>query len=244
MAIADKRILLIEDDTELALIVESNLKDEGYAVRVAHDGATGLSILASEPLPDVLILDLVLPRVDGLQICRHVRAHNAQLPIIIVSGKGSETQRVVGLELGADDYLTKPYSVVELVARVRALLRRVEAYRQSATAAASNLKAGLLQLDPIAREVRLREKLIPLTAREFELLQFFMQQPGQVFSRIELLNQVWGYAHDGYEHTVNSHINRLRAKIESDPAHPDYIVTVWGVGYKFVLPAREHGEQA
>lgn len=228
---APKTILVIEDDSELAELVCLTLRGEGYAPRHAPDGETGLELLASVR-PDLLILDINLPGIDGLDICRRVRAQSGITPIIIVSGKAAESQRILGLELGADDYVTKPFSVLELVARVRALLRRVEALGQTPTAPAM-LAGGRLRLDPVARDVRLDGAALLLTAREFDLLYFLMRHPGRVFSRVELLHQVWGYGHDGYEHTVNSHINRLRAKIEPDPARPTHIVTVWGVGYKF-----------
>jgi DNA-binding response OmpR family regulator len=157
-------------------------------------------------------------------------------PIIIISAKSSETQRVLGLELGADDYLTKPFSVPELIARIRALLRRVEAMGR-VPQTPQVLACGPLVIDPAGRTVLLQGQSIALTVKEFELLLFFARHPGKAFTRSALLNQVWGVAHEGYEHTVNSHINRLRGKIERDPAQPEFIQTVWGVGYKFAHPA-------
>lgn len=236
MSRTDKHILLIEDDPEIAGVLRHNLRDEGYAVDWAGDGETGLQRLAAMP-PDLLILDINLPGVDGYEICREVRSRPGYTPIIIVSGKSAESQRILGLELGADDYVTKPFSVLELVSRVRALFRRVDALRQPAATAPGPLLAGRFAIDPLAREVKLNGAPVALTAREFDLLHFFARHPGQAFSRIELLNQVWGYSHDGYEHTVNTHINRLRAKIETDPARPAHILTVWGVGYKFAPEA-------
>jgi DNA-binding response OmpR family regulator len=153
-------------------------------------------------------------------------------PIIITSARSSEVHRILGLELGADDYLAKPFSVLELVARVRALLRRSEAMARHARTESGRLDVGNIAIDPIAREVRLDGKPIDLTPREFDLLHFFARHPGRVFSRLDLLNQVWGYQHDGYEHTVNTHINRLRMKVEEDPAQPRRILTVWGKGYR------------
>ncbi|SMF93372.1 DNA-binding response regulator, OmpR family, contains REC and winged-helix (wHTH) domain [Methylomagnum ishizawai] len=230
MANTDKHILVVEDDPEVAALLERGLREEGYVVRRVQDGVAGMAALESA-LTDLLILDINLPGVDGLEICRRVRAQPGYLPIIIVSGKSAESQRILGLELGADDYLAKPFSVLELVARVRALFRRVEALAQAPQGAA--LRGGRFVLDPVAREAKLDGAVLSLTAREFDLLHFFMRHPGRVFSRLELLDQVWGYGHDGYEHTVNSHINRLRGKVEADPAHPAHILTVWGVGYKF-----------
>jgi DNA-binding response OmpR family regulator len=182
------------------------------------------------------VLDLMLPGVDGLHVCREMRRMPEYLPIIIVSAKSAETHRVLGLELGADDYLTKPFSLPELVARVRAVLRRMDAAGQRAAALTGVIRSGDLSIDPLARDVRLNDAAVALTAREFDLLLFFARNPDRVFNRMELLDQVWGYAHDGYEHTVNSHINRLRTKIEADPARPKRLLTVWGVGYKFVAP--------
>lgn len=228
-----KRILVIEDNPEIAQVLQFNLVDEGFVVELATDGETGLAKLASQTY-DLLLLDWMLPGIDGLEVCRRLRAQPAYTPIIIVSSKAAETHRIVGLEMGADDYICKPFSVLELVARVRALIRRVEALKTApSTPAISVLSAGPLRIDPVAHEALLDGQVLALTAREFELLYFFAKHPGQIFTRLELLNQVWGYSHDGYEHTVNSHINRLRAKIETDPAHPSYILTVWGVGYKF-----------
>ena len=185
---------------------------------------------------DLIILDLRLPGPDGLEICRTVRRERPYQPILMLTSKSSELDRVLGLETGADDYLTKPFSVLELVARVRALFRRIENLQQSAHKNASSdgsITAGALSIDSTRREAILDGRNIELTAREFDLLDYFARHPGRVFRRADLLDKIWGYGHEGYEHTVNSHINRLRAKIESNPAEPEMIVTVWGVGYKF-----------
>ncbi len=230
---ATRRILVIEDDPDIGEMLGINLRDEGFTVEIATDGTQGLNRLNAQRY-DLLVLDLMLPGIDGLEICREVRRRIQYQPIIIVSAKSAETHRVLGLELGADDYLTKPFSVLELIARIRALFRRIEALERQAQAKTGVIAAGALSIDPIAREVTLAGQSIPLTMKEFELLLFFARHPGQAFTRSALLDQVWGYSHDGYEHTVNSHINRLRAKIECDPARPEFIQTVWGVGYKFV----------
>ncbi len=233
MARISKRILVIEDDPGIAQVLQINLADEGFSVELAVDGESGLAKLAHQAY-DLLILDMMLPGMDGLEVCRRLRAQTSYTPIIIVSSKAAETHRIVGLEMGADDYIGKPFSLLELVARVRALMRRVDALTMSGTQPAlSPIVLERLRIDPLAHEVRLDGQPVPLTLREFDLLHFFAKHPGQIFSRLELLNQVWGYSHDGYEHTVNSHINRLRAKIEQDPAQPRLILTVWGVGYKF-----------
>lgn len=227
-----KRILIIEDDPDIGEMLNINLRDEGYLIEVATDGLAGLSRLKAHAY-DLLILDLMLPGIDGLEICREVRKSPYYQPIIIISAKSTETQRILGLELGADDYLAKPFSIPELIARTRALLRRANAMEKESQTKAGTLVLGPLQIDPLGHQARLDGEVMQLTLKEFELLLFFARCPGKVFTRMELLNGVWGYSHDGYEHTVNSHINRLRAKIERDPAHPEFIQTVWGVGYKF-----------
>lgn len=231
-----RHILVVEDDDDIARMLALNLRAEGFEVAIEHSGEDGLAHLRRER-PHLLVLDLMLPGIDGLQVCRKVREGADYVPIIILSAKSSETHRVLGLELGADDYLTKPFSMAELVARVHAVLRRMDAAEQLAASRAGVIRHGPLSIDPIAREVRLGDREVTLTSKEFDLLVFFARNVGRAFKRMELLDQVWGHAHDGYEHTVNSHINRLRNKIEDDPARPGYIVTVWGVGYKFALPA-------
>jgi len=232
-----KCILIIEDDPDIGDMLGINLRDEGYAVEIATDGISGLSRLKTQSY-DLLILDLMLPGIDGLEICREVRRNPHYQPIIIISAKSTETQRILGLELGADDYLAKPFSIPELIARTRALLRRADAMQKESQMKTGTLVCGALQIDPVGHEAKLNGVPVPLTFKEFDLLLHFARSPGKVFTRMELLNAVWGYSHDGYEHTVNSHINRLRAKIEADPARPEFIQTVWGVGYKFT----EHGE--
>ena len=227
-----KRVLIVEDDLNLAALLTMHLNDEGYQVTHCADGNAALLQLAAGGW-DALILDLMLPGVDGLEICRQARAMARYTPIIITSARASETHRIVGLELGADDYQAKPYSVLELVARVKALLRRVDAMARERREDAGSIALGGIRIDPLARLASADGRALELTPREFDLLYFFARHPGQVFSRLDLLNRVWGYQHDGYEHTVNTHINRLRAKIEADPAQPVRILTVWGAGYRF-----------
>ena len=176
----------------------------------------------------------MLPGIDGMDVCRVMRSEKNYTPVLMLTAKTSELDRVLGLEVGADDYLTKPFSVPELVARVNAILRRSEQYKDSVKPELSEtVQFGELCVDPATRQVLLGDDCIELTAKEFDLLWHFANNPGRVFTRSQLLSSVWGYGHDGYEHTVNSHINRLRAKIERDPAKPLYVITVWGVGYKF-----------
>jgi DNA-binding response OmpR family regulator len=210
-----------------------HLTDAGYHVEAVHDGRAGLAG-ATRGGFDLVVLDLMLPGMDGLEICRHLRAAESYVPILMLTSKSSELDRVLGLELGADDYLTKPFSIQELLARVKAILRRMDSLKTGpAAGAGESIRTGDLSIHVEKRAVTVAGLPVDLTAREFELLVFFARHPGRVYSRAQLLDQVWGYGHDGYEHTVNSHINRLRAKIETDPADPRYILTVWGVGYKF-----------
>lgn len=228
-----KRVLIVEDDVHIANLLRMHLRDEGYEVTHAATGDEGLRLVEEQPW-SALVLDLMLPGVDGLEICKRARAMARYTPIIITSARASEVHRILGLELGADDYLAKPFSMLELVARVKALLRRVEALAQNARLDAGLIEVAGLRIDPIARSAQVDGRALELTPREFDLLAFFARHPDQVYSRMDLLNQVWGYQHNGYEHTVNTHINRLRNKIEHDPAAPQRIQTVWGRGYKLV----------
>ncbi len=228
------KILVIEDNQDLAHLLEINLKDLFYQVDVAFDGNDGLK-MAETGTYDLIILDLMLPGMDGLEICQRLRGRPSYVPILMLTSKSSEIDRVLGLEIGADDYVSKPFSIRELLARVKAIFRRVESLQAGAAEPELNsLSIGNLKIDPDKRKLSLRGKEVELTAKEFDLLLHFAKHPGKVYTRAQLLDQVWGYGYDGYEHTVNSHINRLRNKIEDHPAQPRYILTVWGVGYKFV----------
>ncbi len=232
-----RRILVVEDEPDIAGLLDLHLRDHDFAVTVARDGHDGMRQAFAREWA-LVILDLRLPGPDGLSICRALRREQSYVPILMLTSKSSELDRVLGLELGADDYLTKPFSVSELVARVKAIFRRMDALTRLTDAGDTVLDLGKLCIHPDRREVRVGETPVSLTAREFDLLLHFAQHPGRVFSRAQLLDAVWGYGHDGYEHTVNSHINRLRAKIEADPSDPEHIVTVWGVGYKMQPGAR------
>jgi DNA-binding response OmpR family regulator len=234
-----RRVLVVEDDPDIGRLIELQLAELGCDSVRADDGVRALAE-AQQGRCDLVILDIMLPRLDGLQVCRRLREAGKQTPILMLTAKSTELDRVLGLELGADDYLTKPFSMLELSARVKGVFRRAEqaeAARAAQAAAqepgAALIEAGALRLDLARHEARLDGRPVELTAKEFELLAFFARAPGRVFTRAQLLDQVWGYSHSGYEHTVNSHINRLRGKIERDPGNPDYIQTVWGVGYKF-----------
>lgn len=228
-----RRILIVEDEQDIADLVSLHLDAVCDETVIAGDGHQGLALATAEEWA-VIILDLRLPGPDGLEICRAVRRERPYQPILMLTSKSSELDRILGLETGADDYLTKPFSVLELVARVRALFRRIDNIQKLQNKVPGEvIEAGSLSIDIESREVVLDGEPVELTAREFDLLNHFARHPGRVFRRADLLDRVWGYGHEGYEHTVNSHINRLRAKIEDNPSKPEKIVTVWGVGYKF-----------
>ena len=228
-----KTILIIEDDTEIAELISIHLKDLGYSTDRAEDGPSGLKMALSDPYA-LIILDLMLPELDGFEVCKAVREKDKLTPILMLTSKSEELDKVLGLELGADDYLTKPFSIRELIARIKAIFRRLEA-RDAAHEPESPtpLQFDELLIDLENRKVLISGKEIDLTVKEFDLLKLFATRPGRTFSRAQLLDSIWGYQFMGYEHTVNSHINRLRNKIEKDPANPKFIETVWGVGYRF-----------
>jgi DNA-binding response OmpR family regulator len=232
-----RRVLVIEDDPDIGRLITLQLAELDCESRLVADGVSGLGE-AQEGRYDLVILDIMLPRLDGLQICQRLRAAEQHTPILMLTAKSSELDRVLGLELGADDYLTKPFSMLELAARLKGMFRRAEQLAAAKLAAAlpaasEMIEVAGLSIDLQRHEARVGGQPVELTAKEFELLAHFARSPGRVFTRTQLLDQVWGYSHSDYEHTVNSHINRLRNKIERDPANPDFIQTVWGVGYKF-----------
>jgi len=229
-----RRILVIEDEVDLAALLVLHLSELPAEVRIAHDGRTGLDMALAERW-DVIVLDLRLPQLGGLDVCREIRARSPYVPILMLTARSTELDRVLGLELGADDYLTKPFSLLELQARIKALLRRAAHTAPAPDAAAQpvQMAAGDLRVDRLQRRAWLADGELTLTPREFDLLWHFVCHPGRVFTRAELLAQVWGYGHDGYDHTVNSHINRLRAKLGDEREESRFIHTVWGVGYRF-----------
>ncbi len=230
---APSSILVAEDQADIRDLIVLNLQQAGYAVTAVADGAAALASQL-ERASDLLLLDLMMPGLDGLEVCKALRARGRATPILMLTAKSTELDRVLGLELGADDYLTKPFSMAELLARVKALLRRAELLRaaQVPGVTAAVVHNGELEVEPGRREVRVGGKALEFTALEFDLLLHFAQHPGRVFSRAQLLDAVWGYSHEGYEHTVTTHINRVRAKLEVDPLQPRFILTVRGAGYK------------
>jgi DNA-binding response OmpR family regulator len=231
MDAAPARILVVDDDPTVSEVVARYLERDGYVVETASNGRRALDRALTEP-PDLVVLDLMLPGMDGLEVCRRLRAL-APVPLIILTARGQESDRIIGLELGADDYVAKPFSAKELVARVRAVLRRAKGPLAPAGANGPRLHSdGDLEVDVAARQARLRGEVVALTAREFELLAFLIRHPARAFRREEILEQVWGYRY-GDTSTVTVHVRRLREKIEPDPANPVRIATVWGVGYRW-----------
>lgn len=230
-----RTVLIIEDNPGIGELVRMQVTDLGMAAILVDRGDEGLARFRKGGI-DLVILDLMLPGMDGLAVCREIRSSPGYVPVLMLTAKSTELDRVLGLEMGADDYLTKPFSVAELAARIKALFRRVDALsaQQSTPPEAELLEVDGLRVDPVRRRVFVDDREVELTAREFDLLWHFACHRGRVFSRAQLLDSVWGYNHEGYEHTVNTHINRLRNKIEADPANPRYVQTVWGVGYRFM----------
>jgi len=228
-----KKVLLVEDDQYISELVSIHLADMDCEVRAEANGSVGLTRALNEDF-DLIILDIMLPGLDGLEICREIRAKKINTPVLMLTAKSEEIDKVLGLETGADDYITKPFSVREFIARVKAIFRRTKLnVAETENESHEVLQFENLQIDLDKRKVTLDGQKIELTPTEYDMLLLMARKPGRIFSRNDLLNQVWGYNYDGYEHTVNSHINRLRAKIEEDPNNPVFILTSWGVGYKF-----------
>ena len=230
------RLLVVEDTSEVARLVADNLREIVKEVIVCGDGRAALKILERERV-DLVVLDVMLPELDGLEVCRALRAAGNVVPILMLSARSTELDRIVGIEFGADDYMVKPFGMLELLARVKALFRRCD-LRTAQSVAAQNdrLMVADLSIDRVSREVSRDGKGIPLTEKEFDLIWVFASNPGRVYARNQLLDLVWGCGTGVYEGTVTSHINRLRARIEPDPANPSIIQTVWGVGYRLHAP--------
>ena len=229
-----KKVLIIEDDPEIIHLLEIHLKDLGCEVISALQGDLGLA-MAIDEVPDLIILDIMLPEMDGIEVCQKIRANAIRSPILMLTAKSEEIDKVLGLEIGADDYLTKPFSVREFIARTKAIFRRQKMDRNAENTKGNNgtMTFANLSINVEMRKVQLDERRIELSPKEFELLVLLALNPGRSYDRTKLLNLIWGYDFEGYEHTVNSHINRLRSKIEPDMGKPKFILTTWGIGYKF-----------
>ena len=227
-----RRVLIVEDERDLARVLKRHVEGIGCEVQLAATGEEAVALGHEEF--DLVLLDVMLPGIDGMEVCRRLRSLKRYMPVLMLTARSSDIDKVMGLEAGADDYLTKPFSVQELLARIKAIFRRMDAMSSAQAAREHPLEVGDgIRIELGTREVRVRGQPVDLTQKEFELLLHFVQNPGRVYSRAQLLDAVWGYNHDGYEHAVNCHINRLRAKIEADPGEPKLLLTVWGVGYKF-----------
>ena len=225
-------ILIVEDDPNIAQLIAIHVRDLPAQVTVRHQGWEGLDEAMSGKY-NFLILDLMLPGLGGMEICRQLRKRKQYIPVLMLTAKSEDQDKIAGLETGADDYLTKPFSPGELLARVRTILRRTQRESKQMEQALDRIERGALSIDLNAKTVSKGAKVIDLTVKEYELLQLFMQNPGKNFTRQEILDEIWGEQFEGLEHTVNSNINRLRAKIEDNLTQPVYILTAWGVGYKF-----------
>lgn len=233
MSLPSHPILIVEDDQDLSELIKIQLHDQDYEIKQSFDGNDAISIISSNKF-SLIILDVMLPGKDGFEICKTIRKTDSQTPILMLTAKAEEIDKIMGLEFGADDYLTKPFSIRELTARVKALIRRSQVSANGDDSVNDSIVFGDLNIYPNKRVIELRGETFDLTAKEFDLLMLFANNPGRAYSRQELLDVVWGYQYNGYSHTVNSHINRLRSKIEDDPSEPTFIKTVWGVGYRFV----------
>lgn len=229
-AVKQQRILVVDDEASVRDVLTRYLEREGYRVEVAADGQSALR--AAYEQPDLIVLDLMLPGVNGLEVCRRLRGQS-NVPIIMLTARDEEADKLIGFTTGADDYITKPFSPAELVLRIKAVLRRVEVATAPAPQQSDVLRFDTLVISPTSRRVEVAGQAVDLTAKEFDLLHHLASHPGQVFTRSQLLTQIWDYDYYGDSSTVTVHISRLREKIESDPAHPCHIKTVWGVGYKF-----------
>lgn len=226
-----KKVLVIEDDKAISDLLDIHLRDLGCETSKSFDGETGLKNALNDSF-DLIVLDLMLPKLDGLEICKEVRKQETYTPILMLTAKSEEVDKVLGLEIGADDYLTKPFGIREFIARVKAIFRRIEAMHKEYEED-HEILIGDLVIETSNRKVLLKGDRIDLTPKEFDLLYLLASHPGKTYTREQLLNLLWGYQYNGYEHTVNSHINRLRTKIESDVSRPKYILTSWGIGYRF-----------
>lgn len=227
-----KTVLIVEDDNDISELLEIHLRDLYCDVTIEANGLAGYTLASTKPF-DLIILDINLPDKDGLDICRDLRADKVKTPILMLTARSEEIDKILGLETGADDYLTKPFSVREFIARVKAIFRRAEMSSDAEDSSEEKLKFNGLEIDKNKRKVLRTGERVELTPKEFDLLYLLARHPGKSYTRERLLSLVWGYEFNGYEHTVNSHVNRLRAKIEDDLNEPKYILTTWGIGYRF-----------
>lgn len=228
-----KKVLIIEDDRDISELISIHLTDMDFEVDKAFDGEDGL-VKAQNNAYEIIILDIMLPKKDGIEVCREIRMDKNYTPILMLTAKSEEVDKVIGLEMGADDYMTKPFSIRELTARIKAILRRMEA-RSAMTESGdqTEIRHSNLYINVTKRVVEVHEQRVELSPKEFDLLVLMASNPGRTYTREQLLDQVWGYDFSGFEHTVNSHINRLRTKVEQDVNNPEFIQTTWGVGYRF-----------
>src|SRR5437660_873787 len=225
-------LLVVEDDEKILEAITEYFSRAGYNVQTAEDGLSGVQAALNDR-PDAVVLDLMLPKMDGLAVCRELREKASYIPILMLTAKDDVVDKVLGLEMGADDYITKPFSLRELEARIKSVLRRARAAAATNDGDETPIVRGNLRIDPVRREVTIGEKQVELTPKEFDLLRLFAANPGRVFPRKYLLEKIWDYSYEGYDRTIDSHINRLRAKVEDNPDNPQLVLTVWGIGYKF-----------
>ena len=226
-------LLVVEDDENISSAISEYFSRVGYQVKTVEDGMTAVKTVLEEP-PDAVVLDLMLPKMDGLAVCKELKEKVNYLPILMLTAKDDVADKVLGLEMGADDYITKPFSLRELEARIKSVLRRTRsAVGSDGERDEAPIVRGKLRIDPARREVTIGERQVELTPKEFDLLRLFASNPGRVFARKYLLEKIWDYSYEGYDRTIDSHINRLRAKIEDNPENPQMVLTVWGIGYKF-----------
>src|SRR5882762_9145096 len=225
-------LLVVEDDENISTAIREYFSRAGYDVKTVEDGLTGVKAALDDP-PDAVVLDLMLPKMDGLAVCRELREKVNYLPILMLTAKDDVVDKVLGLEMGADDYITKPFSLRELEARIKSVLRRARPAAIEDGSGEAPIVRGKLRIDPARREVTIGDRQVELTPKEFDLLRLFASNPGRVFPRKYLLQKIWDYSYEGYDRTIDSHINRLRAKVEENPENPQMVLTVWGIGYKF-----------
>jgi DNA-binding response OmpR family regulator len=226
-------LLVVEDDEQILELITEHFSRTGYTVQTAGDGVSGVQAALNDR-PDAIVLDLMLPKMDGLAVCRELREKAPYIPILMLTAKDDVVDKVLGLEMGADDYITKPFNLRELDARIKSVLRRVRtAPGADGAGDEAPIVRGKLRIDPAKREVMVGERQVELTPKEFDLLRLFASNPGRVFPRKYLLEKIWDYSYEGYDRTIDSHINRLRAKVEENPENPQMVLTVWGIGYKF-----------